>query len=133
MTPLQIEITRLIGKKELTFGCLFYDDKSKDESSINRVWNGDLDSRKQTYSYWWWEEWETVSIVEIIGHPATLSDFHRWMNEKELCWRQEELQFTLIIDGEIKYTIIQYKSYKDLLDQDESVLKQIISLIKENK
>lgn len=145
MNALQLELTRLIGKKELAMGCVIsskqfsiYWDEYK-EWTINRcTWfhnQGNVRLEKfrvmnpHTEEDEWFEFTDCTSY-KIIGHPATLSDFHRWMNENLKVhenWRQNR---DLII---FDWNRIEYNSYKDLLDQDEETLKQIVELISSNK
>ena len=102
MTPLQLELTRLIGKKELMFGCT-------DTLEVGYFHNPE----KQ--------------IMKIIGHPATLSDFHRWVINNNLILTHQDSR---IYAGD---TRILYDSSKDLLDQEEETLKQIVELISSNQ
>jgi len=63
---------------------------------------------------------------EIVWHPATLSDLHRWMNEKWISWYQEKYKF------HSEESMIWYDSSKDLLEQSTETLDKIIELIKSN-
>lgn len=92
MNNLQLELTRLIGKKKRLY-----------------EWEGD-DS-------------------EMTISPATLSDFHRWMNEKVKWWEQ----CSLYISHDDTRLYIPYDSSKDLLEQSDDTLKQIIELISSNQ
>ena len=130
MTPLQLELTRLIGKKELTFGC-----KVIAEWTIRTmVWDADYKNYLTSngsieYNYYVYANEDTeFSIDEIIGHPATLSDFHRWIM-KTHDFAQSGTYIEIMSGSEI--IEIKYDSSKNFLDQDEETLKQIISLIKE--
>lgn len=201
MTPLQIELTKLIWKKELTFGCKVIITRSvyklsdeqkeyladkhwkcilSDELEENGEWhlyifNEDdlvisdnstyewaciswLDIFKQVRVQSEWHTEQTISIIRnrtvyeswkpnvrfddywysfqevssVLGHPATISDFHVWMNEKHLQWKQLE-DVIYIVPDEWASIMIMYNSSKDFLDQDEETLKQIVSLVKETK
>lgn len=137
LSPLQLELTQLIGKKELTFGCLvwpfshfhricYYDYRSKEfiTNIIYPGWETNDNGRLHT---------DIVTESKIIGHPATLSDFHRCMNEKWIIWSQWKNILFINQDNDIRTMFeIPYDSSKDLLNQEDSILEQIISLIKEN-
>ena len=74
------------------------------------------------------QNWDTHSIEtsEIIWHPATLSDLHRWMNlHGEFQQNYTVITFTQSAGWD---TEIKYDSSKDLLDQSTETLTQIIEL-----
>lgn len=130
MNTLALELTRLIGKKELTFGCLFLTNRSEEirkwDDNHFRWKEGIYFSSSGTYC--------VGETMEIIWHPATLSDLHRWMNENlKRNWTMwtEDIHYhvwkKVWLDFEI--FIIKYDSSKDLLDQSEETLKQLIDLI----
>lgn len=129
MNDLQLSLTRLIGKKELTFGCLTYRNRlsriiSKDypQWELSEPWNLRyicIDDWENIYTSW-------LTDTEIIGHPATLTDLHRWMNKNNIWEDYFEQDCDFIRYNGIEF---QYISSKDLLDQDEETLKQIISII----
>ena len=139
LTELQLELTRLIGKKELTFWCLI---EWSGNSSVNKRYLQKIDSQylmgygdseKDMYQEAFWISELFLRDCEIIGHPATLSDFHRWMNEKNSEWKidvWEQRQYWIWIFG---IWSIEYDSSKDLLEQDIEALKQIINLICNNQ
>lgn len=148
MTPLQLELTRLIGKKELSFGCLvtvqstdlrhryvWYDEEyevdTEEEFYYVCKYDGILYSDRNGCETLWkmWANWNDWKIIEIIWHPATLADFHRWMNENVFYWSQWYESFSYDKNW-ISYDNIPYDSSKELLDQSEETLQQIISLIK---
>lgn len=144
MTPLQLELTKLIGKKELTFGCLI--DCQWFWPYITIHWDlsvSDSVSVLKPSIMWYDKTRVNIGREQIIGHPATLSDFHRWMNEKYKYWFEHRATDNESgIEIRVKYAPtmdcshivwIPYNSSKDLLDQEVSTLEQIISLIKENK
>ena len=130
MTPLQIELTRLIGKKELDFWCRC---KTKWEYEEDIV----------LCSYWKTVEWckrnkssslEVDDIIdEIIGHPPTLSDLHRFMNENGMVWNMDKRIIYIDLSDLTVLEPIWYNSSKYLLDQETSTLEQIISLISSNQ
>lgn len=142
MTTLQLELTRLIGKEELTFGCEVTVESSKWQKRTAKIVD---------YTDWWEDgyfatfvsngnimthtlnnraksQWD---IEEIIGHPATLSDFHRFLKSKKIWFYQDEDYIKL--EEYIWSDDIDYDSGKDLLDQSEETLKQIVELIKSNQ
>lgn len=137
MGELQIELTKLIGSKELSFGC-----------EINARWGikGKF-LRKENLSeevIFFYSERENIEslqskFVEIIGHPATLSDFQIWLESKWLEWEQKNKYTDKF--GEAKIMIwwgnwiylgesIEYDPSKYLIDQPEENLKAIIEFIK---
>lgn len=127
LTPLQLELTRLIGKKELSFGC----------------WIRNTKSRK-CFEYHWieWLQYNEIAWpdlirnakhLKIIGHPASETDFKKWMNDNLKMHHWEQLVDWIFIVNE-KWIInrIPYDSSKELLDQSEDTLKQIRDLILSN-
>lgn len=143
MNTLQIELTRLIGKKELTFGCFInhkVDDDFDGDWHLARV--TEVEDKhfffypRTPYGDTDWSDDE--SEYEIIGHPATLTDLHRWMNEKKVNWDQDKrainttIPFTDTDWTEITF-YLPYDSNKDLLDQETSTLEKVISLITSNQ
>lgn len=130
MNNLQLELTRLIGKKDLTFWCLY---KSKDEEKIFiDDWHYIFCDNEVYRDLWIKEPRKICWEYEIIWHPATLPDFHRWMNENVFHWSQSYESIEYDTDW-LSYYKIPYDSSKDLLDQDSQVLKQIIELINNNQ
>lgn len=136
MTDLQLELTKLIGSKELSFGC-----------KLIRHWNEwDI-----IYDFLWFydpgiictyyecvQRWKTVKIpenrdTEIIGHPATLSDFEQFIfslgNLHIEKWNDEFIvkrTFKILLD-------IDYDWTKKLLQQTDEILEEIIDFIKANQ
>lgn len=136
MTPLQIELTKLIGKKELSFGCII---KSINTGWIRRLCDYSDLGKDEDWTYNFWIITEAVSYIEmqncsIIGHPATLSDFQRWMNSKKFySWGQHKDEFIdafFITEQSWKIDRVSIDSSKDILDQSEETLQQIIDLVK---
>ena len=105
MNEIQIELTRLIGKKERMLRDDFYDNTWCPSSLIA-------------------EE----SDYELKEIPATLSDFHRWMNEKWIEWEQRIDWFEISESNWVHFQ--KYDSNKKLLEQSEECLKQIVALVK---
>lgn len=156
MTDLQSEITKLIGSKELSFGCyVWVKDKDYEWKPLARVvikkivwttsWSGydAVDDCISVYiDFWWmfygWKFKPMVSFsknkMEIIGHPATLSDLHRFLENENTFHRFEQNICSIrMIRMDDCFNVIPYDASKDLLDQSEETLKQIIDFIKANK
>lgn len=145
MNPLQLEITKLIGKKELSLGCwLFIQNPDWYAQFIEEsdVWNWfTIMSASDWYSILN-DKKDNIKDWYIIWHPATLTDFHRWMNEKYKYWFKQihtgkenyivlhkRDSSTIFMDGS-HCVVIPYDSSKELLEQSSETLTQIISLIK---
>ena len=158
MTPLQLELTKLIGKKELRFGCYlrvkkwthWMDTQFFNTVIIDTDYVWDLRRYKTRHPlYEVYEEYISFAIekqeLEIIWHPATLSDLHRWLDSKYLYWNMEGSSYSWKITiamlhwktGQApiasNHNTILYESSKDLLDQDEETLRKIIEFINSNK
>ena len=138
MNELQLELTRLLWKKELSFGCLVKIDKNihklcfyiyRDREWITKLSYENNDSLSNDH---WRLITEIVNNNTIIWHPATLSDFHRWLEENKIRWDMWYTLWFIGISLKNKVILIDWNSSKDLLDQDSEVLKQIIELIKNN-
>jgi len=123
MENLQLELTKLLGKKELSFWCKI-EKWCRYATIIHKI-------------EWWYkilaDDLQVHNIQKpdiIIGHPPTLINFHRFLNEKWIVWGQweDKIQFYPL---SMYDEWIPYDSSKELLDQEESTLKQIISLIRE--
>lgn len=147
MKPLALELTRLIGKKELSFGCLVHLERDDDNdictilninwsntccwedwyNILNSIWNYS-NASKTGYDKYKWD----FKIDEIIWHPATLANFIWWIDEKSLLWSIDVVWIKIEKDDDFfsNIAIIPYDSNKDLLYQETSTLEQIISLIK---
>ena len=68
--------------------------------------------------------------MKVIGHPATLSDLHRWLNDNSYTWEQRHFDIKVFYPVNV---LINYDSMDDLLDQSESTLGAIINLIERNE
>ena len=138
MNEIQIEITRLIGQKELTFGCYISNFLPYPTlGEVFRIWNEVISNNgvRDVILYSpYWDQKEYFDITEIIGHPANLTDLHRWINEKGSLFRQapREIEVVMYIKGSFQRngTHIRYDSNKKLLEQSEECLKQIVALVK---
>ncbi len=131
MTPTQLELTRLLGSKELTLGCMFKQSYTEGfETVIYKVVGWNFHSVTER----WIAHFPHVSqITEIIGHPATLTDFHRWLVDKCLIFEQRALSF-VVKDVEMNLLLeVSYLSSKPLLDQEEATLSAILNLVKSNE
>lgn len=127
MTELQLSLTRLLGKKDLSRWCVIsfsVDDGDGEEERCVETLSEDDDGFGILHFYGGWVK---RGIVEIIGHPATLSDFHRMLASLGIHFRQSEK--TIVLWSAEFEKVFDYDSSKDLLDQDEPTLKAIISLI----
>lgn len=149
MNDLQLELTRLIGKKELSFWCLV-------ETKEMKLFTYKLMSK--VYFPWDTNEnrWAVIcvnnthnhsaffnsilqqtiqqEVLEIIGHPSTLSDFHRFIIGTWKRFEQSRVWISIFFEETVKFhKAIPYDSSKDLLDQPDETLKQIIYLIKSNQ
>lgn len=140
MNALQIELIRLLWRKELTFWCyilrgkndciyrLFSDDEISGYNLIE-----DLSWDSEGYYFWDIESFDKDED-EILGHKPELSDFHMWMNEKSPYGKafdqdSDYIKFYYFDIRRIEL-LIKYDASKYLLNQDEETLKQIIALIK---
>lgn len=138
MTPLQLELTRLIWKKEWSAWLIVKDNYW---IILTLVWERQFDWDDDVYfyapehkeiSHWFNNEEYTRKKWEIIGHPATLTDFHRWMNEKGVFFKQEDWNIRYYHNIEEIWIPMFYDSSKDLLEQSEETLTQIRDLIISN-
>lgn len=88
-------------------------------------------------SLYWEEEIKTITkdwsfvwmLCEIIWHPATLSDLHRWFVDNYIDFEHNSWRIAYC-KGSEEIKTIKYEPPKDLLDQSPETLKQLISLIK---
>ena len=113
MTPLQLELTRLLWKKTLSFGCevlinqSFFYMTGCEVSDVEEKWDfqvmilysnidhisDEWESSRIEYFYNQEEtrkrrvsmtnHWNSRLIKEIIGHKPELTDFHRFLNNSE--------------------------------------------------
>lgn len=163
MTDLQLELTKIIGSKELSFGCYIQKNNHWSNSDKPVVWRVTSDS---TNFETWYQMWFNapymgtysttifwISVLneideqgrkkwEIIGHPATLSDIEKWMESKWFEWEygnkytNQYGEAQIIIwwgNGIYLGNRFSYDPSKYLLDQSEETLKEIIDFIKANK
>ncbi len=133
MTDLQLELTKLIGKKDLSFGCLI---RTNVDWIIEVIHRNDIFNSLCVIQE---DNWIFISYiinknqcVEIIWHPATLSDLHRFLNWLSFDWSQNRdgIYFEEWSISTKAPKSISYDQSKDLLEQSEETLQQIIELIK---
>lgn len=149
MNQQQLTLTRLLGKKELSFGCIVnIQHKAKtsiatflwkvtDEDScmgaeIITVYEYSTEQPWFEWSYEFREDSTNTKISEIIWHPATLSDLCKWLSWKNKCWN---ISTYWINNCVLLWTdnAISYDFTKDLLDQSPETLAQIIEIITNTK
>lgn len=138
MNAQQLTITRLIGKKELSFWCIIGHKEKIFVFVDNHAYDDIIVSNE--YDKWAFrniDEWcgccsnseSFSSSYDVIWHPATISDLHRHMNKNHIRWEQNLFCIKWIVDERWNYMPIEYDSDKDLLDQSTETLAQIIELI----
>lgn len=151
MNQQQLLLTQLLGSKELTFGTLIR----------NFRWIWKFVAYHHPFgleSYYTMEmngvEYDVglgsgveIPSVSIIWHPATETDFKRWLIGKGFDFTQWEdyifiMKSKLLDNGMFADFIselsnnairIKYDSSKDLLEQSPEALAQIIELIRNNQ
>lgn len=142
MNALQLEITRLIWKKEYVLCSQWIEiHRTKNKEEAEKIMNDGNDKWVKhcelCADYWEIPAGNEIDISEE-NTPATLSDFHRWMNDKWCSYRTsfEQKSFSIEFRGNEDSewdTTIPYDSSLWLLEQSEDTLKQIIDLINSNK
>lgn len=138
MTPLQLELTRLIGKKEYVLCSQWIEifrTKNKEEAEkIMNDWNEKYEKYIDSLE-WWTPIVDNRIDISEEDIPATLSDLHRWMSNNRGFYWEHNWEWIKIVnygwDG--KNIVITYDAEEDLLDQSEETLKQIVELIKSNQ
>lgn len=134
LTPIALELTQLIWRKDLEFGCIYY---QPEFDFYHRIWeenpeDGDYPIAMRN----WWryatiEEIASAKYLQIIGHPVVDTDLFRWAEEKRvylnitnffLVWLSERL---IVWDKEIPYN-----PKLPLYEQEEDTLLAIINIIK---
>lgn len=96
MNPTDLQLYELLWDKTLKFGCLF----KQEYDSATYVALTDLrENMMGTLSFWTQRYWtynssisscEQKRVREIIWHEPTLTDFHRWLNERGILWFQDD-------------------------------------------
>lgn len=147
MTDLQLELTKLIGSKELSFGCyiIVHGDTTRlDDNNFSISYDGKSYYHKETWDYETFDsgnrihEWyveQHIEITEIIGHPATLSDLHKFTITSNYSFEQDDEIINLWKWEKDCYSSIDfyYDLSKNLLEQSEETLQKIIAFIKANQ
>ena len=137
----RLELTKLIWKKWQYIWCLIKDKLNERFYTISNEYEWKIfyyiEPLDLPYSRY---QFQIESEFETIGHPATLSDFHRWMNERfwnskyKKSFEQDSNSIEIAIsDEKICWAIILYDSSKDFLEQSDEVLIKIRDLILSNK
>lgn len=118
MTPQQLKLYELLGSKELSVGCMVY---FTDPSSY-KLFTSILANEDDVTNYYCMYREEQ----EIIGHPPTIVDLHRWLNEKSIRWEMQNKYMRIPL-------VVSYNSSLPLLDQTTETLDAIIELINNHK
>lgn len=143
-TESQLEITRLLWNKELSFWCYI---KYTFEEWVYELYRyigefKDIDGKEK--HHFLWEDnvkyildlSEIGKYIEVIGHLATDVDLKVWLNSKGIRWEQWEnsIQVNIVYDEYFWETTssetVDYDSNKSLIAQPEYNLTQVIALIK---
>ena len=131
-TPTQLEVIRIFGKKDLSFGCwLFIQNPDWYAQYIEEIdaWNG-FTIMSATYGYSVLnDKSDILKDWNIIGHIPHLEDVFRvaFDNGKSLeIWKSDEW-YSLCFS---QYKRILYNPDITLIEQSELTLQQLISLFK---
>lgn len=143
MNETQLELTRLLGDKTISFGCLVEWDSI---TSVSKRYQqtidslhllGYWDSERDMYQEAFWMSELFLRNCEIIWHPATLTDFHKWMmvakdtaGNSMLSFRQNRETIAVWTVGETYPQEIDYDSSLQLLEQSPETLSAILNLVK---
>lgn len=133
-----LELTRLIGSKELSFGCIVECDMFWRKEWFVWVW-----WRKMT-EYWIWVwiyQYDRFDIDwvpnEIIWHPCQEYNLRKWADNFWLIVEITNTHLTIISWKNLNELVldISYEGTFPLYSQEPTTLTQIINLIKqyENK
>lgn len=126
-STLQIEIIKLLGSKELSFGCLI---KSPEHESIQKYINN------WDWMYlveWKWSQdcWHP-ELCEIIGHLPSSEDLFIKAEEKGIIvriWSNESTIYWFIGKNETTFRI-PYNPKLKPYQQTEETMNQILTLFK---
>ena len=129
MNQQQTTLTQLLGSKELTFGC-----NIKYDGWVHTIINYPKDSSDFKVCFDWnYTRYPRDTEFEIIWHEPTLTNFHRWLNEKvgKQKWYQdyETIFFLDELVWDQALGNIPYNSSLSLLEQPEEVKQKIIDFI----
>lgn len=129
MKNLQLEITTLIGRKNLDFGCYVKTIYSPEPERVI-----DVMSNNRICVEWGWTEYDSTEY-EVIGYEADIYDLQRWLNKnikQPTVWFQTSE--SICIEPEMESIIsIPYDSNQSLMNQSKKTLMEIINLITETK
>lgn len=134
-TPTQIEIIKLLGSKELSFGCLVM-------LSNPKTWKI-LDTFPYTiisHSEWYYTDFiprctrnsENIKSCEILWHLPTLDDLFIKAEEKEIIvriWSNESTIYWFIGINETTFRI-PYNPKLKPYQQTEETMENLIALLK---
>lgn len=137
-TPLQIEIIKKFGRKELTEGCTILSQDTPDDNRILRL----IRKFSEDWECFINEMWDIChyksSEFKILWHLPHLEDIFR-VAEEELwkIWVSDVNKIEWAIRG---YSIVFIRPYESwitpysptlpLIEQDETTLSQLLSLFK---
>lgn len=140
MTPLQIEIIKKFGRKDLSFGCVIYYNISPYIFLDERIWYYTVYCCDSVDWIFWYEEIKEKEKVKILWHLPLLEDIFRVAKDKDFdlfqvvyhdkMWSTESQQGIFAIDNMSKSVRIPYNPTLPLIEQDESTLSQLLSLFK---
>ena len=133
MKPLEgvrLELTKLIWKKWQYIWCLIKDKLNERFYTISNEYYWKIfyyiEPLDLPYSRY---QFQIESEFETIGHPATLSDFHKFIWPE---WFTQHMGY-IKLQGKWSGIKLQYDVMKEFLEQDDSVLESIALFIKENR
>lgn len=132
MNELQLELTKLIGSKELTFWCIVNDTDYDTWTAVIFRERGRefIVSRDNDLSKPYLERKTDVEDWEIIGHPPTMVDFYVWCDKKGF-WTTQNLTYLHVFSDDKRFIFIEkYDSTKELIEQSDETLNLIINFIK---
>lgn len=137
MNEQQLELTRLLGKKEFNSENLWWFLLLIPDCKYNN-WLVSL-SGYEEIQYKWNTPFRIKDrddngiFTEVIWHPATLSDLHKWLHPKfPMFWQSYDLIFLTKPNDADDGEFLWYNCSKDLLYQTPEVLDKIIELIHNN-
>lgn len=137
-----LELTRLIGNKELKFGCIIKDKEVQKEFVLCWIWEPKM-NWTPIYIIDWIRynipKWPYFFKFEIIWTPCDITDLFTWAKEKE--WKKMDIviyyfdEFILKIYPCTTYKeeekrIIGYNPNLKLYEQSPETLSKIIEIVK---
>lgn len=129
-TPLQIEIIKKFGRKDLSFGCVIYYNISPYIFLDERIWYYTVYCCDSVDWIFWYEEIKEKEKVKILWHLPLLEDIFRVAEEKGI-YVSISPEITRVYK-EFWWDPIEvvFIPHIPLIDQDESTLSQLLSLFK---